>query len=59
MPLCADTQTAEQLRLVLAVEYLQQPYQALSNHERDMPFYGNSWSPFIESEMMRSHVRSR
>lgn len=34
---------------------MQQPYHELSKHERDMPFYGNSWTPFMEHEQMRDH----
>ena len=44
------------LARLYAVDYMQQPYHHISNNERDMPFYGNSWSPFMEHEKMRSHI---
>ncbi|KAL1499976.1 hypothetical protein AB1Y20_012655 [Prymnesium parvum] len=44
------------VRMAEYVDYMQQPYHPLSRHERDMPFYGNSWSPFVTHERMRSHI---
>lgn len=35
---------------------MQQPHHELSKQERDMPFYGNSWSPFMDHAEMRSQM---
>lgn len=53
-----DNPPMKTLRVRLAdyVDYMQTHYHALANHERDMPFYGNSWAPFTEHEVMRSHI---
>ena len=53
-----DNPPMKTLRTTLAeyVDYMQSHYHPLSNHERDMPFYGNSWAPFMDYERMRSHI---
>ena len=38
------------------IDYMQQPNHFIAAQERDGPFYGNSWSPFIEHEKLRGHI---
>lgn len=38
------------------IDYMQQPNHAIAAQERDCPFYGNSWSPFMEHERLRGHI---
>jgi hypothetical protein len=38
------------------IDYMTTPHHALASHERDAPFYGNSWSPFIEHAELRGHI---
>ena len=39
------------------IDYMQQPaHGPIAQRERDAPFYGNSWSPFMEHEVLRSHL---
>ena len=38
------------------IDYMQTPYHALAASERDAPFYGNSWSPFLKHGKLRAHI---
>ena len=53
-----DNPRMQTLRITLGqfCDYMSTPYHQLSAHERDGPFYGNSWSPFIHHAKMRSHI---
>ena len=38
------------------IDYMQQPHHYIAEQERDSPFYGNSWAPFIDHETLRAHI---
>jgi hypothetical protein len=35
---------------------MQQPHHYIAEQERDRPFYGNSWCPFVDHETLRAHI---
>jgi hypothetical protein len=54
-----DNPRMQTLRTTLGeyIDYMQKPgYGPIAQQERDAPFYGNSWSPFIEHEALRGHI---
>ena len=53
-----DNPRMQTLRTTLGdfIDYMQQPHHFMAAQERDGPFYGNSWSPFIEHEKLRGHI---
>lgn len=53
-----DNPPMQTLRTTLGeyIDYMQQPHHYMAAREVDAPFYGNSWSPFIEHEKLRSHI---
>ena len=54
-----DNPKMQTLRTTLGTfcDYMTQPYHpAISSQERDCPFYGNSWSPFVTHAKLRGHI---
>ena len=54
-----DNPPMQTLRTTLGeyIDYMQQrAHGPIAQRERDAPFYGNSWSPFMEHEVLRSHL---
>ena len=54
-----DNPKMQTLRTTLGeyIDYMQKPnHGPIAQRERDAPFYGNSWSPFIDHETLRGHL---